>query len=47
VKDAGTAVGGLRRIEHLVGGRRREHLAGARGVKHSPADEATVHRLVA
>src|SRR5512132_4356956 len=46
VKDAGAAVDGLGRVEHLVGGRRREHLAGAGGVEHSGPDETAVHRLV-
>ena len=46
VKDAGTAVDGLGRVEHLVRRRRREHLAGAGGVEHSGPDEAAVQWFV-
>src|SRR5262245_16897941 len=46
VKDAGAAVDGLGRVEHLIGRRRREHLTGARRVEHAKPDEAAVHRLV-
>jgi hypothetical protein len=47
VHDAGAAVHGLGRGEHLVGHRGGEHLAGAGGVEHAEADEAAVQRLVA
>ena len=46
VHDAGAAVDGLRRGEHLVGHRRGEHLARAGGVEHPEPDEAAVQRLV-
>ena len=47
VHDAGAAVDGLRRREHLVGHRRGEHLARAGRVEHPEPDEAAVQRLVA
>jgi hypothetical protein len=47
VQDAGTAVDGLGRRLHLVGGRRGEDLARACCIQHARADESTVHRLVA
>ena len=43
VQDAGAAVDGLRRRQHLVRRRRGEHLARAGGVEHARADEAAVH----
>jgi hypothetical protein len=46
VHDAGTAVDGLRRGEHLIGHRRGEHLTGAGGIEHAAPDEAAVQRLV-
>src|SRR5215213_3939729 len=47
VEDAGPAVDGLARIEHLVGGGARKDGAGAGGVKHTRSDETAVGRLVA
>src|SRR5215208_322895 len=47
VEDAGPAVDGLARIEHLVGGGAGKDGAGAGGVEHARSDETAVGRLVA
>ena len=46
VNDAGAAVDGLRRLEHLVGRGRGEHLPRTGRVEHARPDVAAVHRLM-
>ena len=46
VDDAGSAVDGLRRLEHLVRRGGGEDLARTGRVEHPRADKATMHRLV-